>query len=519
MAETALAPPFFFRRALETVRPRQARLRDRPFWVTQALMAVTTALLYTSNAVIGDVIDGGLHDIPVMFLLVPVLYATFTYGFEGAVLTSLWTVVLVTPYSAIYSREQYEWLGDMGILIIISVTSLTLAIRVEREQLERERAEAALSRLALLNEIGRALAPARSVPQLLHDFVRTLQSGLRLDTVAALSVVPGGAASPLVIWGEGAPLAAARQSLVDALAQAAQHDAPRQSSDGWLFAPMTGSDRPLGAVAARRAAGPLTVGEREVLVTAVRQAGVAIDNLRLELEHRGRLVSYARQVTNAQEEEQRRIARELHDGVTQTLAGLCRGLDLLREEIHRSAGDPDATATTLRSVAEESLQDLRRLTRDLRPTILDDLGLVPGIEWLTSELAQRLGIEVRCVVRGETPDLSAEQELTVFRIAQETMRNTEKHARAAHIAVILTSQDDILRMRIKDDGCGFVVSSDTQDLASRGAYGLLGMEERATLNGGVLTVHSTPGRGTVVELVIAPEGVAIPPEPLAAPAI
>jgi len=276
---------------------------------------------------------------------------------------------------------------------------------------------------------------------------------------------------------------------------------------------MSGADRPLGAVAARRAAGPLSHDEQDVLLTSARQAGVAIDNLRPDMEQHRRLTSYARQVTNAQEEAQRPMARELHDGVTQALSGLRRGLDLLRAEMHGGEADPDATAASLRAVAEESLQDMGRLTRDLRPTILDDLGLLPGIEWLTADLARHLALRVECTVTGGLPDLSPEQELTVFRIAQETIRNAEKHAKASRIAVSLTRRNGALRMRITDDGCGFVVPADAQDLASHGCYGLLGMEERAALNGGVLCVDSRLGEGTAAELVIGPRGGVVAEDP------
>ena len=146
----------YVRRAILTVRPRRARLNDREFWIAQSLMAMATGVVYAAHAFVGDdSLGGGLHDIPIMLFLAPVLYATAIYGFEGAVLTSVLAVGLAAPSSAIYNRDGYEWLGDVGSLTVIVVTSIALAVRVERERRERERAEMASHRLALLNEFGR----------------------------------------------------------------------------------------------------------------------------------------------------------------------------------------------------------------------------------------------------------------------------------------------------------------------------------------------------------------------------
>ena len=347
-----------------------------------------------------------------------------------------------------------------------------------------------------------ALAPVRSVRQLLEEIARQLQRGFRLDAVGAVSPNPSGFGEPVVVWSDQGTSEAERSRIARRLIRTIQHDVSEPGSEGWLFVPMSGGNGMLGAVAVKRTASPLLDQEQEVLRTAVGQASVAFDNLRLESEHRQRLTSYARQVTSAHEEEQRRIARELHDGVAQALSGLCRGLDLLRAELQTAEANPDATAAELRTVAEDSLQDIRRVTRDLRPTMLDDLGLVAGVEWVASDLADRSEIDVRFRAGAVSTQLSEEQELTVFRVAQEAVRNVEKHANAHRVDVVLSASNGAICMQVIDDGCGFVVSSDVDELASRGAYGLLGMRERAELSGGSIAIDSAPGKGTTVTLTV-----------------
>ncbi len=156
----------------------------------------------------------------------------------------------------------------------------------------------------------------------------------------------------------------------------------------------------------------------------------------------------------------------------------------------------------LRSVAEDALVDLRRVTRDLRPTILDDLGLVSAIEWLASDLRDRSGLDVRLSSRGTGSGLSSEQEVGVFRIVQEALSNVEKHAQASRVDLAVDCDGDGLRVVVRDDGVGFDRSADVGALARRGRYGLLGMQERAALNGGRLSVDSALGRGATVTLEI-----------------
>ena len=518
----AAALPRIAGRLRQAAIPRRKRLRRRQFWVVQILVAAASVVTYASDLLGGDnLLAGGMHDIPVMLYLLPVLYATVVFGLEGTVLTGVFVMVLMAPHALLADREEYEWLGDVGTLVVIMAACLVLAGPVERERAHRTRAEAASRRLAVLHELSRALAPARSTPDLLRRLADQLRARLDLDAAWAASHFPGDAESEIALSeatdGEIGHAAVRRDA-----AYAREIQRPHRPGDGWLVVPIL-ADRVLGAVAGQRRSGGLTEEEEDVLLTVAQQAAVILEGLRLEQEHHRRLASYARRVTAAQEEEQRRIARDLHDGVVQDLSGLCRGLDLLRAELDTAQGDPQATAVGLRTVATGALQDIRRIMRDLRPTILDDLGLIAAIQWLCTELADRTALPVTFQSRGEPVGLPAERELMLFRVAQEALRNTEKHANAKRVDVSLIADDEGTYLTVQDDGAGFLPPADVNDLARQGRYGLQGMQERAALSGGRLQLESVPGLGTTVALTI-PHAAAItdagpaPADDTAAPA-
>lgn len=202
------------------------------------------------------------------------------------------------------------------------------------------------------------------------------------------------------------------------------------------------------------------------------------------------------QILAAQEAERRRIARDLHDEVGQTLTSLLIGF--------RTIADADSLnvartrSLDLRETTSTLLEDIKRLARGLRPSVLDDLGLVPALERLTLDISRVHDVEVSLETSGLTePRLPEVVEVTVYRIVQEALNNTVKYAEAhtAHVRVLRSG--DELAVTIQDDGRGFTALSD-QKLMADGHLGLAGMRERATLLGGSLVIESKPGAGTVV---------------------
>lgn len=208
---------------------------------------------------------------------------------------------------------------------------------------------------------------------------------------------------------------------------------------------------------------------------------------------------YGQLITKAQEEERKRLARELHDEVSSSLLLLTQRLDAVTSSIRpRQSQGLKEKLETLRNQAIEALEYLRRYAQDLRPRILDDLGLIPALEWMAEDMEDNYGIRAHVEVIGSERSLLAEVQLLVFRIAQQALSNIRRHAEASAVAIKLEFGDNNLVMIVSDNGKGFEAPQRIEDLASAGRLGIMGMYERARLLGGTLEVKSELGKGTQV---------------------
>ena len=208
---------------------------------------------------------------------------------------------------------------------------------------------------------------------------------------------------------------------------------------------------------------------------------------------------YVHQVTIAQEDERKRIARELHDDVSPPLLLLIQRLDTITSGIRPMLSHSlKESLESLRSQAIEALEGLRRCAQDLRPRILDDLGLVAALEWMTEDMAKSQGIDAHVEVTGVKQPLPVDTQLLLFRIAQEALTNIRRHAEASRAVVKLESGDNSIKMTVSDNGKGFEPPERMGDLASIGKLGLAGMQERARLLDGSVKVESEPGKGTTL---------------------
>ncbi|GEJ58241.1 HAMP domain-containing protein [Anaeromyxobacter diazotrophicus] len=202
-----------------------------------------------------------------------------------------------------------------------------------------------------------------------------------------------------------------------------------------------------------------------------------------------------RTVITAQEDERKRIARELHDETTQSLAVLTMGIESAAAAIR--AGGPTPRLDEVKALAVRTLEEVHRLILDLRPAVLDDLGLFSAIRWYAERYLATRGIAVRCEISELERRLPPEVEIALFRIAQEAMNNIARHARAESVLIQLAPEGQELRIEIEDDGQGFDPAVQPQD---RPHYGLMGIRERAELLGGTAVVDSSPGQGTRLEI-------------------
>lgn len=197
-----------------------------------------------------------------------------------------------------------------------------------------------------------------------------------------------------------------------------------------------------------------------------------------------------RAVWQVQEDERRRLARELHDGLGQNLTALKHRLAQIGDEIPETQGPLRARIDSALALCAESLDDTRQLSRLLRPPILDDLGLVPALQWLARSIDESGSMSVVLEVE-PLPPLDGELQTLLFRVAQEALNNASKHANASSVLLRLVARDGQLQLQVIDDGRG----CDPEQALRSGGSGLGGMRERLRLYSGRLELRSTPGAG------------------------
>ena len=209
-----------------------------------------------------------------------------------------------------------------------------------------------------------------------------------------------------------------------------------------------------------------------------------------------------RRVVAAQEAERQRVARDLHDETGQSLTAIGMGLRGLSGRLSGRNKEALNTLHKLESMTADSLKELQRLMTDLRPSHLDDLGLSAALRWYSTKVQEHSALHIRVDIHGEECDLDDAVKITIFRIIQESLNNVIKHARATHVNIHLHFEEKNVRINVFDNGIGFDRDQVQQRRSSRPSLGLAGMEERAGLLGGTVTVQSRPGYGTEIEALI-----------------
>lgn len=242
---------------------------------------------------------------------------------------------------------------------------------------------------------------------------------------------------------------------------------------------------------------------RDLLYAIGNQIAVAIENARLyaELQRKERMRGeLLRKVISAQEEERKRIARDLHDDTSQALTALLYAADEALE-----LSDPAEIRRTLegmRAVAQNTLDSVHKLIFDLRPSMLDHLGLAPALRWFAQSRLAPANVRWQIEDADAPPRLPAETETVLFRVIQEAITNIVRHALARNVRIVFAAQGDSAHVTIEDDGVGFDMVAVTLTPDSGRGLGLLGMQERVALLGGELTIDSAPGYGTRIHITV-----------------
>ena len=230
--------------------------------------------------------------------------------------------------------------------------------------------------------------------------------------------------------------------------------------------------------------------------------GVVVTDLTEPRRNEERLRALTRRVVQAQEEERGRVAFELHDNITQLLCAVVFKSQALADKLSMADGAPKREAMKLRDMPGEIADEVERISANLGPSLLENLGLVAVLRASRAELASRTGLLVKLTCPRSIARMPADVELALYRIFQEALRNVAKHARACRVAVRLKRRDAFVQMVIDDDGVGF--DQDHRPLRRKGigGLGLLSMRERAAYVGGSLTVESSRHSGTQINVRI-----------------
>ena len=207
-------------------------------------------------------------------------------------------------------------------------------------------------------------------------------------------------------------------------------------------------------------------------------------------------------VVQVQEAERGHLALELHDTITQMLCGVLVRSQTLVDKLPARNQPAKREARKLREIIRRTVEEVERISRNLRPSVLDQLGLIAGLHDTSTEFANRTGVSVKMVCVQLAVRLPADTELALYRILQETLKNVEKHARARHVTVHLTKPGGFVQLTINDDGMGFDPDHHRARRKGKGGFGLLGMRERAAYVGGILKVKSVRRAGTEIEIRI-----------------
>jgi signal transduction histidine kinase len=394
---------------------------------------------------------------------------------------------------------------------LVLLLSSQAAVAVENARLY-EAATRWLKQLESLNEVANALVSEVDLTRTLDLVAARLRELVRARLVLIALPAHEGALVVRATDGEGAEelvgmqlgageskagrvLARRRSERVDSMIDDVEVDrevSRRLGARTGLYVPMILRDRPIGIIAAHdKTATDARFSDEDVRLAEAFAARAAVAVDLSERVARDAL----RRVVSAQELERRRLARELHDETGQALTSILLGLKSLDDV--KGESDLAESTSRLRELVVTTLQDVRRLAVELRPTALDDFGLVPALERLVETFREQTGLEVDLEPRLGEDRLPPEVETALYRITQEALTNIVKHAHAQRVSIVLTRRDGSVSAVIEDDGRGFAEGE-----GSGNGLGLLGMRERVALVDGRLTIESSLGAGTTLSIEV-----------------
>ena len=448
-------------------------------WGIALLLLVITGMHYWVEATPYE----AFHHIPVTFYLIPLVWATLWKGWRGTLSAGLVSLLVTVPSLIMNHSEGLEWLVETVLLLMTALAAGVITWRVSEETRLHLLAQRLDLRLVATVSQYQELFQAAGDPIILFTASGQIQEANRafgLLVGQPLEAVRGEKLRDL-FPPEDAQALLRLFELRNSSEEVEQLRLKALRSDGALVPVMASC-----------------VMVAEAVSTSPTVQAILRDTSFQE-QREQTLRSLVQLITQAQEEERRRIAQELHDDTLQGVTLLLQGVDRLLEQ---NAMPPEVRPRLerQRELAANIAASLRRFSRDLRPSMLDELGLVPALQWLIEDMQARTGLEHSFEVQGDPRRLDSTVEVTLFRVVQEAIRNVEKHAQATSVKVLLMFEPEEVCARIEDDGRGFVPPKDLHFAVAQGKLGLVGLYERASRLDGTLSITSDPGKGTIVDV-------------------
>jgi PAS domain S-box-containing protein len=447
----------------------RALVRGRGFWAWLVILALAGLLHFgSSNPLRTLLTEASLQLTPCLVerlvFLVPVALAAWALGpVAGALTVAVSLVVMLSRAMTASCRPESAVQEIAGIVAVgLFLTWILSRLRVEQRGREQER-QVGLQQLRASEKRFRGLFENASDAIWLQD-----GAGRLVEANASCSSLTGYGADELVGRAAG-------RFLREPIAEGRQERTLRRKDGSELIA--------------------------EVMVSAVQGGWLCIARdvtARHQREESTRF--FARQVLQAQEDERRRVARELHDSMAQSLVVVSNQLEALALDGHDLPPAAGERLGQVQGLVRETVAEARRFSQNLRPPALEDLGLLPSLEELAAGLRRDEGLAVEVLALGQERRLDPETELAAYRIVQEALSNVRRHARAMEVIVNLRFFPDAVRIVVRDDGQGCELPEFLGNLVSAGCLGLAGIYERAHLLSGQAEIRSAPGQGTTVSV-------------------
>lgn len=437
-------------------------IRETRFWIIQAVVFIIAGFHFYLDLHVASETGAFPSGVPVALLILPVGYAALRYAFAGAAVTAMLAILLWLP-DLLLPRDLGHVGGDVVELTLIVIVAIVFGRRIDAERFAYLRSENAMARtLDIETRFHRLFETIRS-PMLVLDHY-----GVVSDANPAATQLLG------------------RHLVGQMVTSLHGGDITLDQPVGRVVSLSDGRDYRLDVVSFPDDSGNV-------------DTQVIFEDVTEERSEGRRARRYAQLVIKAEEDQNRRLARELHDEPLQLFLLLARRLESLGEV----QGVPAVVVEGLAEAHHQSLDAagrLRNLARDLRPPTLDQLGLVAAISSLVADIEVQGGPDAELKVIGVATRLISDVELGSFRIVQEAIRNVLRHAQAGRVKVTVEFKPDELALRVVDDGQGFNPDNPSEQDSEH--LGLLGMRERARLLGGDLEVHSESGRGAAIVCII-----------------